>query len=139
MGRITVPMESRNKYDMKIRDELSGFPARLFKESYKAEIKQWWEALDQQGYEKYEVSFSKDINLIPLVDNEYLETRDSHDHILREVEFYPTAMDESNVGSNAGLLKVLMKIREEFHTKGRYVMLLADINIYLRIVKVQWI
>src|SRR5215467_13001106 len=57
MGRLTVPIESRDKYDMKIRPEISGFPTRLWRHHNKRVIQEWWDEMDKEGYNKFDVSF----------------------------------------------------------------------------------
>ena len=123
-----------------------GMPAKLFTQEVKDMMKKMMKGADKMGYKYLEKSIVHKYNVRrvpckPEVD----PVKEAQLHnILQEsrdglVDFYPTELMDINIGSNRGLFQIL---RTEYDKVGdelppRYVVLSADYNIFMRILKVR--
>lgn len=79
----------------------------------------------------YETSLSKSCRTLPIkVDNAETKAAD------RERKFIPIGILRPNIGSNTGLLTLLMQWRAETQFRRHVPVLLVDVNIYWRVMKV---
>jgi hypothetical protein len=85
-----------------------------------------YETILHESWERYEISNCKYASRIPLGDNP----------VVRCTKFTPLKVTAQNPASNAGLSQLLAHFHQQFAPKSRYYVLLVDINLYSRIIKV---
>ena len=77
----------------------------------------------------YEDSFSKDVSRLPI------RTRDVFTH---GRVFIPDAILPYNIGNQVGLLQSLSRVLDQVNETNRQAVLVVDVNIYKRIIKVKF-
>lgn len=86
---------------------------------------------EQQSTICFETSRSRDVTRVPIKPESAESARADDDRF-----FIPKGIFKSNIGSNTGMLKLLMDTRREEARLPNYTVLLVDVNIYWRIIKV---
>ena len=90
---------------------------------------------EDQSLEYFDGSLSKNTKTIPLFDETVLDIMSITCNPARS-RFLPAGVERDNIGSNVGLIRTLLRLKEEYAGSDKYVIVLADINIYKRIFKV---
>lgn len=91
----------------------------------------YFKAREDQPSECFETSVSRNVNRVPIKRAGPASTQADEDRF-----FIPKGIYGNNIGSNQGLLKLLMATRRDEEGLPNYPVLLVDVNIYWRIMKV---
>lgn len=111
----------------------TGMPsfAQIFSSLVVDRFRKYYVDQDKKDLCFFEDSFSKGMRRIPIKP----ETKEALQADL-DRKFVPLGIVGQNIGSNAGLIKILMDLRVEEESKPHVPAILVDCNIYWRIMKV---
>lgn len=119
---------------------IPAMPEAITNEERIAKIMAWIQYVDEEGMELYDQCCSKDILTIPLTPDkeDAMNIQDYRESIDGMANLYPVELIEKNIGSNVGLLSIINEMLNEMdtHRPARYVIVLCDINIFERILRV---
>ena len=106
-------------------------PDQILEQKINTEILSYVKAHEDEPTTCFEDSVSRDVTRVPI-------KRDSPESNQADADrfFVPKGILGHNIGSNAGLLKLLMNARRDEAGLPNYSVLLVDVNIYWRIMKV---
>lgn len=116
--------------------QFTGMPSltQIFNTLVLARFRKFYIAQEQKDFNFYDLSFSKDMRRIPIKP----ETKEARQADL-DRKFVPLGILGHNIGSNSGLIKLLMDLRVEEEHKPHVPALLLDCNIYWRVMKVSFL
>ena len=91
--------------------------------------------VDADNRQLHSPSASRDVRTVPLT------VLDENGHAVHgsrpEPDFIPVGILPHNVSGNLGLIRILLELRQKQEQMGSYIPLLADVNIFRRVLRVR--
>ena len=131
-ARVSVPFHLNDNFVLDIirREGMPAMPPDQFADDYVKELITAYSKFESIRVNElvYDTSLSKDIKRLPL-------KPEGNDPKLEQA-FFPRGISQHNIASNEGLVSVLAELRNEYKDNMNYLVILADVNIHKRIMKV---
>ena len=114
------------KVNLSLLPDKPAMPRNLLSLAFVNVLKEGYQTIFQESWRRFDGSWCREAKRIPLGD----------EPALKSTTFYPIRMTDANPASNQGLAKLLAAFTNEHHKDKQYKILLVDINLFMRLIKV---